>query len=284
MASTRMVISRIHEELMKPHRREDPEKRKDTLEISLEDIRFYGETFGNCNINKDLGMVYNGEVQYENGCKAVDIKRLRRSGLEPGIWREFEIPFKHRHENIIGLVGYFKKMDEKFIVYEHASNQSLDLYLNDADFSWTKRLKICVDIANGLDFLHRCDVGQEVVIHRDMKSSNILLTDDWKAKISGFEVSLAFPTNQEISYVVNPLNQCSPGYLYPLYKDNPYLTKECDIYSFGVILFEVLCGKSACHWNRTHPTQHLDRLVKDHHREGSLEDIVFDGIKKQIID
>nr|XP_043627994.1 putative wall-associated receptor kinase-like 16 [Erigeron canadensis] len=241
------------------------ENREDTLQIPLENIRFDGETFSDHKC-RELSMVYNREGDnYENCCKAVAVKPLRRSGLEPGIWREFEIPFKHRHENIVGLVGYCKKTGETFIVYEYASNQSLDMHLENPELSWTKRLKICIDIANGLDFLHRSDVGPEVVIHRDMKSSNILLTADWKAKISGFEYSLIFPKNQEISYVVNPLKLRSRrAYRDPLYSTNVFLTKESDIYSFGVILFEVLCGKSACHWEGTGPAQnhwlHLEAL------------------------
>ncbi|KAF5783815.1 putative protein kinase RLK-Pelle-CR4L family [Helianthus annuus] len=105
---------------------------------------------------------------------------------------EVEVLFEYKHENIIGLVGY---CGEKILVYEYASNGSLDRHLENASLTWTERLKIGIDIATGLDFLHG---GGYPVIHRDVKSSNILLNDDWKAKITDFGFSVITPLNNEI--------------------------------------------------------------------------------------
>ncbi|KAK1437475.1 hypothetical protein QVD17_03266 [Tagetes erecta] len=176
--------------------------------------------------------------------------------------------------------GYCKEMDEKIIVYDHAPKGSLDRYMKDTDLSWTKRLKICIDIAKGLKFLHEGDIGQDVVIHRDLKSSNILLTDDWKAKICGFEHALTYPTNQETEYVIDSF-EGSHGYSDPLFQKTRTLTKESDIYSFGVILFEILCGRLACPQDEGDEGPLLDVLVKSQY-EG-LENLVFEGIKKHVV-
>ncbi|XP_071689777.1 uncharacterized protein [Rutidosis leptorrhynchoides] len=116
------------------------ENRKDTLEMSPEDIRLEGKHLSNtnCNIEKGYGM-YIGEVQYDNETKPVIVKRMIRFGQKPrGNWKEFEIPFKYKHENVIGLIGYCKKKNENlkvtenFIVYEYALNGSLHRHLGNA--------------------------------------------------------------------------------------------------------------------------------------------------------
>ncbi|KAM0008187.1 putative protein kinase RLK-Pelle-LRR-I-1 family [Helianthus debilis subsp. tardiflorus] len=221
------------------------ENRIKTLNISLGRIKLGVEYFG-CD-----RMLYKGKVKYNNRHQRVIVKRFSRiwylvdSGLssDRGFLEEFEVLFKYKHENIIGLAGYCNKMDEKVILYENASKGSLDRYLDDISFSWTKRLKICIDVANGLKFLHGGDLGQDVVIHRDIKSSNILLDKDCKAKICGFERALVYPSNQGMEIVYNIDNiKGSSGYMDPLYEETRILTKESDIYSFGVVLIEILCG------------------------------------------
>ncbi|MFS7917214.1 putative protein kinase RLK-Pelle-LRR-I-1 family [Helianthus anomalus] len=259
--------------------------RKDTFKMSLEDIRLGVENFSDnkCIIGGHMKL-YRGEVQYNNGLKKVVIKRFNRWGEEHGFLKEFEVLFKYKQDNIIGLVGYCKEMDEKIIVYEDASNGCLSTCLNDSSFSWRTRLKVCIDIANGLKFLHGGDVGQDVVIHRDIKSSKVLLTNDWKAKICGFEVALTYPTSKEIEYHNNDVVGSPGGHCDPLYPAETHiLTKEYDIYSFGVILFEILCGRLACPDEERDHDPSLHAFVKSHAEAGRLGEIVFEGIKKHIV-
>ncbi|XP_071726785.1 uncharacterized protein [Rutidosis leptorrhynchoides] len=236
--------------------------RNDTLEISLEDIRLGGKTLSdtNCIIEEGYGM-HNGEIQYNNETKPVTVKRMSKCGQKtPGNWREFEIPYKYKHEFVIGLIGYCKKMNEKFIVYEYAINQSLDMHVGNATLTWIKRLRIAIDIAKGLEFLHGRDGGQDVVIHKDLKSSNILLTGDWTTKICGFDRPLIFPKNMNIHYV----NDVIRGY---------------DIYSLGVILFELLCGRLAS----TDRDQFFDSFVKGQYEIERPDKLVFELIREQIV-
>ncbi|CAI9293519.1 unnamed protein product [Lactuca saligna] len=115
----------------------------------------------------------------------------------------------YKHDNIVSLLGFCDENDEKILVYEYASRRSLDSYLNKDDLIWIQRLNICIGAARGLAYLHNPFGTQQRVLHRDIKSSNILLDENWNAKIS----------------------------------DLGLLTKESDVYSFGVVLFEVLCGR-----------------------------------------
>ncbi|KAJ0591704.1 putative protein kinase RLK-Pelle-LRR-I-1 family [Helianthus annuus] len=239
------------------------ENRIKTLNFSLEHIRSGVEDFSSDNfiMRGGYGALYKGKVQYNNRDKQAVVKRFSHDRY----LNDTSLSWEH---------GFLKE-------FEHASKGTLDRYLDDSSFSWTKRLKICIDIAKGLKFLHEGGVGQEVVIHRDLKSSNILLNKDYKAKICGFELALTYPSNQEIQYVKDNV-EGSLGYSDPLFRETRFLTKESDIYSLGVILFEVFCGRLACPADFKDPNQFLDVLVKRHFQEAPLMDIVFSGIKDQI--
>ncbi|KAJ0735732.1 putative protein kinase RLK-Pelle-LRR-I-1 family [Helianthus annuus] len=192
---------------------------------------------------------------------------------------EVEVLFEYKHENIIGLVGYCDENGEKILVYEYAFNRSLDMHLGDASITWTKRLKIGIDIATGLDFLHG---GGYPVIHRDVKSANILLNDDWKAKITDFGLSVIPSLNNEIDFVVDSAAG-TRGYCDPLYVERDFLTRESDVYSLGVVLFEMICGRLAVIQNHKDEDDFLVSLVKQYYKEGKLDELVFKGIKDKIV-
>ncbi|XP_035843095.1 probable serine/threonine-protein kinase PBL17 [Helianthus annuus] len=101
------------------------------------------------------------------------------------------------------IQGYCDENDEKVLIYEYLSKGSLDRYLNDTSLTWMKRLNICIDVARALDFLHRGVGKQAKVIHRDIKTENILLNNDWKAKLADFGLSLICSINQETDYIMD---------------------------------------------------------------------------------
>ncbi|GJW84800.1 kinase-like domain, phloem protein 2-like protein, partial [Tanacetum coccineum] len=219
------------------------ENHKDSLKLSLQDIKFATKTFNQENLigHGDFGNVYKGHTR---GHKIIAAKRMGRKSArgEDEFITELEILMEYKHEHVIGLVGYCDEDDEKIIVYEYACTGSLDKYLSDDRLTWVKRLKICIDIAIGLEFLHGTVSSPEMVIHRDIKSSNILLFHDWKAKISDFGLSLVCPTNHDVDYLIdNVIGTIS--YRDPLYEEKGFLTKESDIFSLGAVLFDILCGK-----------------------------------------
>ncbi|KAK9069584.1 hypothetical protein SSX86_011488 [Deinandra increscens subsp. villosa] len=183
---------------------------------------------------------------------------------------ELDIQFKHKHKHIIGLVGYCNEMDEKIIVYEHTSKGSLDIYLKHSTLKWMERLRICIDIASALEFLHEGDVMLNKVVHRDINSHSIFLNDAWVAKISNFELDSLSPDMKHINDD-------------PQYKQGLLIGKS-DIYSFGVILFEILCGGLA--WvegGEGNKSQSLATLARHCYEQEKVDEMVFEGIKKQIV-
>ncbi|XP_071719546.1 uncharacterized protein [Rutidosis leptorrhynchoides] len=257
------------------------ENNKDNLRMTFEQINSATENFSPENVigRGGFGKTYKGNVAHSNVCDIIVAKRLDRS-LGQGdnhFLTELEILFDYRHENIIGLKGYCNEMEEKIIIYEYASEKSLDEHLKHKSLTWMKRLNICIDVASGLSFLHDGALTKEVVIHRDIKCANILLNGDWKAKISDFGLSVITPINQKvISNVVG-----TKGYVDPVYEFTGICTEKSDIYSFGVVLFEILYGKLLSptgDYNHERVTGILNRI----HEEEIVYSIVFKDIKEKM--
>lgn len=155
---------------------------------------------------------------------------------------EVEILSKIQHPNIISLLGYSTNDTARFIVYELMPNVSLESHLHGPSrglaitITWPMRMKIALDIARGLEYLHeRC---HPAIIHRDLKSSNILLDCNFNAKISDFGLAVVNgpkKKNLKLSGTV--------GYVAPEYLLDGQLTEKSDVYAFGVVLLELLLGK-----------------------------------------
>nr|GFB04851.1 protein kinase-like domain, phloem protein 2-like protein [Tanacetum cinerariifolium] len=143
------------------------ENHKDNLKLSLEDIKSATKDFSQDNIigHGDSGNVYKGATHNTQGDNIIAAKRLdKKSGQGDAeiltevaaakFMAELDILMEYKHINVIGLVGYCDEEDENVVVYEYASRGSLDKYLSDDSLTWVMRLKICIDIALGLEFLH----------------------------------------------------------------------------------------------------------------------------------
>ncbi|KAM0005566.1 putative protein kinase RLK-Pelle-CrRLK1L-1 family [Helianthus debilis subsp. tardiflorus] len=258
------------------------------LRISYKDIEFATENFSekSC-VGSDISWkAYKGELptpqDNANWRTTIVAKRWdsKLAQADHQFRTEFNILVKYNHENIVGLVGYCNEMDEKIIVYEHMSKGSLDQYVKDDNLTWMKRLDICIDVAIGLEFLHQGDVTLKKVVHGNIKSPSILLDDDWKAKISNFELSSLDSLHQDVKHGSNNAH-ATTSYFDAQYKQG-FITEKSDIYSFGVVLFEILCGRLA--WVEDHKdhSESLSSLAKRCYEEGKLHEIVFEDIIKQI--
>ncbi|XP_071719711.1 probable serine/threonine-protein kinase PBL28 isoform X2 [Rutidosis leptorrhynchoides] len=136
------------------------------------------------------------------------------------------------------------------LFYEYVSLKFLHQCLDDVNLTWDKRLKICIDVAHGLDYLHNEMEDQKMIIHGDLLSETIELDETWGAKIVGFEESRMFLSNQDDHFIGELFNTDDPlkrkishnYYLDPEYKSTGILKKESDIFSFGVVMLEILCG------------------------------------------
>ncbi|KAJ0511657.1 putative protein kinase RLK-Pelle-CrRLK1L-1 family [Helianthus annuus] len=219
-------------------------------------------------------MVYKAELDHFDGCVA--IKRLHNrvdTQGEQGFVSEIETLSNCKHPNIVSLLGFCDEGRELILVYEYVAKGSLDDYLGNMDgmnnLVWAQRLQICLDIAHGLNYLHS---HTPMIIHRDIKSANILLDDNWVAKIADFGLSkLQRATQQGTTLITNNLAG-TEVYLDPEYKNTGRLKKESDIYSFGVVLFEVLCGRLA--YDEIYSGRGLPSVARQRFNEGTLKGMV----------
>ncbi|KAK1422826.1 hypothetical protein QVD17_18115 [Tagetes erecta] len=253
---------------------------KDNLYTSLKEIKLGTNNFSDCNCVGEgrLWKLYKGEFRHVNGfAKRWD--SMSRQGYCQFL-RELEVLVTHNHKNIIGLLGYCNEENEKNIIYEYACNGRLSEHLCDPRLTWLKRLKICIGIAEGLDFLHTCGGEHEFLVkHRDIKSGSIFLDSDFNAKISNFELSCNLHECDTTEHVSESL-----GYVDPAYEYWHYIGKESDIYSLGVILIEMLCGRLAWEKGCEDHSQSLGPLaVRRYKKNGNLDGMIFEGIKGQIV-
>ncbi|KAL4585876.1 hypothetical protein LXL04_010503 [Taraxacum kok-saghyz] len=255
------------------------------LKIRLEDIKLATNNFDDDNFiaHGGFGKVYKGELTLSGQLTTVAVKRLDRTFGQGH--REFLMEIQmlscYRHKNLISLIGFCDEGKENILVYEHAEHGSLDKYLSDSQLSWMQRLEISLGAARGFSYLHN-DVGpQHRVLHRDIKSSNILLSENWEVKISDFGLSKIGPSNVEFTFLVT--NACGTfGYVDPQYLKTGILTKESDVYSFGVVLFEILCGRLAIVDKYQDERRFLASLAQLYYEHNKLNEIIFENLRNQI--
>ncbi|KAJ0873097.1 putative protein kinase RLK-Pelle-LRR-I-1 family [Helianthus annuus] len=168
---------------------------------------------------------------------------------EEEFFLEIEILTNVKHPNIVNLLGFCVEDSEMVLITENISKGYLIDYLGNANrmriLTWEKRLKICIDVAHALNYLHYGMEDQKIIINRQINSFSIGLDENWGAKIVDFWFSVFLPPYQEDEALY--LNRCigRPFYIDPQYEKTCKLKRESDVYSFGVVLFEILCGRRA---------------------------------------
>ncbi|XP_010528095.1 PREDICTED: probable LRR receptor-like serine/threonine-protein kinase At1g67720 isoform X2 [Tarenaya hassleriana] len=191
-----------------------------------------------------FGIVYYGKMK--DG-KEIAVKVLASNSYQGK--REFtnEVTLLSRihHRNLVQFLGYCQEDGRNMLVYEYMHNGTLKEHLygvvpRDRRIGWIKRLEIAEDAARGIEYLHTGCVP--AIIHRDLKTSNILLDKHMRAKVSDFGLSkLAVDGTSHVSSIVRG----TVGYLDPEYYISQQLTEKSDVYSFGVILLELMSGQEA---------------------------------------
>ncbi|KAL8545017.1 hypothetical protein ACS0TY_005283 [Phlomoides rotata] len=147
------------------------------------------------------------------------------------------------HENLVKLIGYCTESDRKLLVYEYMPKGSLENHLFRKGVQlvpWATRMRIAVDVARGISFLHCLDPS---VIYRDLKASNVLLDSEFNAKLSDFGLAREGPKGDRTHVSTRVVG--TRGYAAPEYVATGHLTPKNDVYSFGVVLLELLSGKRA---------------------------------------
>ncbi|KAG8496570.1 hypothetical protein CXB51_007683 [Gossypium anomalum] len=177
------------------------------------------------------------------------------------------------HRNVVKLLGCCLETQVPLLVYEYVRNGTLFDYLHNAThtsiISWKARLKIAIEAAEALSYLH--SAASPPIIHRDVKLTNILLDENYNAKVSDFGASRLVPSNKE---QVTTLVQGTLGYLDPEYFHSSQLTEKSDVYSFGVVLIELITGLKAISFERPEHERNLSLYFVSVMKEERLLDIV----------
>ncbi|XP_071709963.1 lysM domain receptor-like kinase 3 [Rutidosis leptorrhynchoides] len=239
--------------------------------FSYDEILSCTDVFSESNLlgHGTYGSVYYGLL----GEQEVAIKRMTATKTKEFI-AEMKLLCKVHHTNLVELIGYAASDDELFLIYEYAQKGPLASHLHDPQnkghptLSWIMRVQIALDTARGLEYIH--EHTKPHYVHRDVKTSNILLDGAFKAKISDFGLAkLVGITNDGEASATRVVGTF--GYLAPEYLRDGLATTKSDVYAFGVVLFELISGKEAL--TRT------DAVVKKNTDRRSLASIMLAALK-----
>ncbi|KAK2966753.1 hypothetical protein RJ640_003066, partial [Escallonia rubra] len=240
-----------------------------------------------------FGNVYKGTIAE----KAVAIKLWDSASKQAA--REFRTEVQmfalhgFRHSHVASLVGYCEHYSNLILVYEfmplgtlahniHKVSDSADCSDISTRLSWVERVKICIGAARGLDYLHTGTSFEHRVMHRHVKSSNILLDMSRTAKVFDFGLSKIGPANQSCALVSTKIKGTF-GYLDPEYLVTARLTVKSDVYAFGVVLFEVLTGRPAVDSRLDEEERSLARWAKQCVKRGTIGQIVDPVLREERI-
>ncbi|XP_031111832.1 receptor-like kinase TMK4 [Ipomoea triloba] len=239
------------------------------------------------------GVVYLGEL--DDGTK-VAVKKMKDGASHTKGMNEFEAEIvfltKVRHRNLVALIGYCINDNNRLLVYEYMPQGTLGHHLFDWEkhgfdpLTWKQRVTIALDVARGIEYLH--SLAHQSFIHRDIKSSNILLSNDMRAKVADFGLVRKAP-NDKSSFETRVAGTF--GYLAPEYATTGRATNKVDVYAFGVVLMEIITGKKAVDETLPDETCHLvtwfHKIIRKGHNLKNtidptldLDDQTFESISK----
>ncbi|KAH9557119.1 hypothetical protein CY35_07G068300 [Sphagnum magellanicum] len=218
---------------------------------TLRELEAATNNFGESNVVGEggYGIVYRGQLP-DGTMVAVKNLLNNRGQAEKEFRVEVEAIGRVRHKNLVRLLGYCAEGAHRMLVYEYVDNGNLEQWLHGPvsktnPLPWETRMKIVLGTAKGLAYLH--EALEPKVVHRDIKSSNILVDSEWNAKVSDFGLAKLLGSGK--SHVTTRV-MGTFGYVAPEYANTGLLNERSDVYSFGVLLMEIITGRDPVDYNR----------------------------------
>lgn len=233
-----------------------------------------------------FGTVYKAHL--DDGL-VVAVKRAKREhfeSLRTEFSSEVELLAKIDHRNLVKLLGYIDKGNERILITEFVANGTLREHLDGLRgkiLDFNQRLEIAIDVAHGLTYLHL--YAEKQIIHRDVKSSNILLTESMRAKVADFGFAKLGPVNNDHTHISTKVKG-TVGYLDPEYMKTYHLTPKSDVYSFGILLLEILTGRRPVELKKSAEERVTLRWAFRKYNEGSvvalLDPLMQEAVKTDV--
>ncbi|XP_072970488.1 calmodulin-binding receptor-like cytoplasmic kinase 3 [Typha angustifolia] len=218
--------------------------------------------------------------------QVVAIKRAKKDQF-PAMGDEFnnevELLAKIDHRSLVRLLGYTDKGTERIIITEFVPNGTLREHLDGQRgkiLDFNQRLEIAIDVAHALAYLHL--YAEKTIIHRDVKSSNILLTENYRAKVSDFGFARSGPTDTEKTHISTKVKGTA-GYLDPEYLRTYQLTPKSDVFSFGILLIEILSARRPVEVKKVPEEKITVRWAFKKFNEGNVK-VIVDPLLEEAID
>ncbi|KAG0630485.1 hypothetical protein M758_1G181600 [Ceratodon purpureus] len=247
-----------------------------TQDFNLRELRTASKNFSKKIGEGGFGPVYYGKLADGQEVAIKVSNGISKQG-QSEFFTEVDLLSRIHHKNLVNLLGYCQDKEKQMLIYEYFPNGSLRDHLYGpaatTPLSWNTRVHIALDAAHGLEYLHMA--CRPNIIHRDVKSSNILLTERMEAKVSDFGLSKFALQADGVSHI-STLVKGTAGYLDPEYYISQKLTVKSDVYSFGVVLLELICGRPPISMSMSNPSQKLSitEVVRPHLQAGNLQEIV----------
>ncbi|CAM0950684.1 unnamed protein product [Alopecurus aequalis] len=209
--------------------------------------------------------------------QVVAVKRAKKdqfAGPRDEFSNEVELLAKIDHRNLVRLLGYTDKGNERIIITEFVPNGTLREHLDGQHgrtLDFNQRLEIAIDVAHALTYLHL--YAEKTIIHRDVKSSNILLTDSYRAKVSDFGFARSGPNDTDKTHISTKVKGTA-GYLDPEYLRTYQLTTKSDVFSFGILLVEIISARRPVELKRAAEERITIRWTFKKFNEGNMREIL----------